>query len=121
MSQSQPYEAGLLKAILEPLLEDFQYWFARSRSLLETEEISFLSEAQQSDLLSRVKLAQQEVSTAQMLLQATGGQVGIETATLVPWHRLVNECWQVGMQWRSLTSSPSEAEISRNTNFESSD
>jgi hypothetical protein len=104
MPQPQPSEQELLKTVLQPLLEDFQYWFSRSRSLLETEDISFLSKEQQSDLLARVKLAQQEVTTAQMLFQATGGQVGIETATLVPWHRLVSECWQVGMRWRSVGS-----------------
>lgn len=121
MSHSQPYEPELLKTILEPLLKDFQYWFSRSRSLLETEDLSFLSELEKSDLLARVKLAQQEVSTAQMLLEATGSQVGIETATLIPWHRLVHECWQVGMRWRSLAASASRAEFSSDANFESSD
>lgn len=101
MSQPQPSEQELLKAVLQPLLEDFQYWFSRSRTLLETEDISFLTKEQQSDLLDRVKLAQQEVSTAQMLFKATNGQVGVETATLIPWHRLLSECWQVGMRWRS--------------------
>jgi hypothetical protein len=101
MPQSQPSEQELLKTLLQPLLEDFQYWFSRSRSLLETEDITFLSKDQQSDLLERVKKAQQEVIAAQMLFQATNGQVGVETATLVPWHRLVSECWQVGMRWRS--------------------
>ncbi len=101
MHQSQPSEQELLKTLLEPLLEDFQYWFSRSRSLLETEDITFLSKDQQSDLLERVKKAQQEVIAAQMLFQATKAQVGVETATLVPWHRLVSECWQVGMRWRS--------------------
>ncbi len=101
MHQSHPSEQELLKTLLEPLLEDFQYWFSRSRSLLETEDITFLSKDQQSDLLERVKKAQQEVIAAQMLFQATNGQVGVETATLVPWHRLVSECWQVGMRWRS--------------------
>ena len=104
MPQSQPSEQELLKTLLQPLLEDFQYWFSRSRSLLETEDITFLSEEQQSDLLSRVKTAQQEVSTAQMMFQATNGQVGVETSTLVPWHRLVSECWQVGMRWRTIAS-----------------
>ncbi|MGB7519701.1 MAG: DUF2605 family protein, partial [Spirulinaceae cyanobacterium] len=41
------------------------------------------------------------VKVAQMLLQATDGQAGIETATLVPWHRLVAECWQLSQKWRS--------------------
>lgn len=104
MPQPQPSEQELLKAVFEPLLEDFQYWFSRSQSLLETETITFLTQEQQSDLLERVKKAQQEVQTAQMLFQATGGQVGVETATLVPWHRLVSECWQVGMRWRTLAS-----------------
>ena len=108
MPQPQPSEQELLKTVLQPLLEDFQYWFSRSRSLLETEDITFLDEEQQSELLERVKKAQQEVTTAQMLFQATDGQVGIETATLVPWHRLVSECWQVGMRWRSGGSTAKE-------------
>ncbi|NET06976.1 MAG: DUF2605 domain-containing protein [Merismopedia sp. SIO2A8] len=104
MPQSQPSEKELLRTVLQPLLEDFQYWFSRSRSLLETEDIPFLSKEQQSNLLSRVKQAQQEVSTAVMLFQATGGEVGVEMATLMPWHQLLSECWQVGMRWRSLAS-----------------
>lgn len=102
MPQSQPSEQELLKTVLEPLLEDFHYWFSRSRSLLETEDITFLSKEQQLELLARVQHAQREVTTAQMLFRATDSQVGIETATLVPWHKLVGECWQVGMRWRSL-------------------
>ncbi|HCV30973.1 MAG TPA: DUF2605 domain-containing protein, partial [Microcoleaceae bacterium UBA9251] len=31
-------EAELLKSLLQPLLEDFHYWFERSANLLETEE-----------------------------------------------------------------------------------
>jgi hypothetical protein len=102
MSSSQPTENKLLKEILEPLLEDFQYWFSRSRSFLETETISFFTEQEQLQLLDRVKQCQQEVSTSQMLLQATNGQVGIEASMLVPWHHLVTECWQVATKWRSL-------------------
>lgn len=102
MPHSQPTEKELLKAVLEPLLEDFQYWFSRSRSLLESEEISFYSPAEQAQLLEQVKEAQKQVSTAQMLFKATGGQAGIDTATLVPWHHLVTQCWQVAMRWRSL-------------------
>ena len=102
MHQSQPSEQELLKSVLQPLLEDFHYWFSRSRTLLESEDITFLSDQQQAELLRKVKEAQQEVSTAQMLFQATDGKVGIETATLLPWHQLVSECWQVAMRWRSI-------------------
>ncbi|MCL1465052.1 DUF2605 domain-containing protein [Argonema galeatum] len=100
MLNSNLPESELLKSLLQPLLEDFQYWFGRSRDLLETKEISFLSQQQQSDLLARVKHAQSEVSTVEMLYKATGGQAGVETAALIPWHRLVMECWQVGMRFR---------------------
>ena len=102
MLNSNLPESELLKALLEPLLEDFNYWFARSAKLLETEEIPFLSDEDQSDLLARVKQAQQEIGAAKALFQATGGQVGIETAALMPWHRLLAECWQVSVRFRSL-------------------
>jgi len=108
MSSSQPPENELLKTVLKPLLEDFQYWFGRSRSLLETENISFLSTQEQSDLLARVKQAQLEVSTVQMLFQATEGQVGVETATIKPWHQLLTECWKVAMRWRSARGTVQE-------------
>ena len=101
MSQSSfPSEPDLLKTVLQPLLEDFQYWFGRSQLLLETESLSFMSADQQTDLLERVRQAQQEVVTAQMLFRATEGQVGIETSVLIPWHQLVTECWQVGIRHR---------------------
>lgn len=99
---AQPQEDSLLKTLLEPLLEDFQYWFSRSRTLLESEKISFLKTEEQAKLLARIENAQQEVKTAQMLFNATDGQAGIETATLLPWHRLVSECWQVASRWRTL-------------------
>ena len=102
MLNSNLPESELLKALLEPLLEDFNYWFDRSAKLLETEEIPFLSDEDQSDLLARVKQAQQEIGAAKALFQATGGQVGIETAALMPWHRLLAESWQVSVRFRSL-------------------
>ncbi|MBE9096142.1 DUF2605 domain-containing protein [Tychonema sp. LEGE 07203] len=106
MPDSNLPESELLKSLLEPLLEDFNYWFARSTKLLETEEIHFLSDEDQSDLLARVKQAQQEVGAAKALFQATGGQVAIETSALMPWHRLLAECWQVSARFRSWQATP---------------
>lgn len=97
---ANPPEANFLKTLLQPLLEDFQYWLDRSQTLLETNRINFLEQEQQAQLLERVKLAQQEVTTAQLLFKATDGQVGIDTAVLMPWHQLITECWQVGMKFR---------------------
>ncbi len=102
MSQSEYNEQELLKTVLEPLLEDFEYWFSRARNLLESERISFLAPEEQTDLLERVQEKQKEVISAQMLFRATDGQVGIDTKALVPWHKVVAECWQVSMRWRSL-------------------
>ncbi len=101
MRDSNLQGSELLKAILEPLLEDFQYWFDRSRNFLETEQISFMSNQEQSDLLRRVKEAQSELNTAKMLFHATEAQVGIDMATLMPWHKLLNECRHVAMRFRS--------------------
>lgn len=35
-----------------------------------------------------------------MLFAATDKQVGIDMATLMPWHQLVTECWNVAMRFR---------------------
>ena len=106
LSPNLPEESGLLKAILEPLLEDLEYWFQRSQHLLETEKMSFLTPSQQADLLYRVTEAQREVSAAKTLFQATGGQVGIEMAVLMPWHQLLTECWRVASQFRMEQANP---------------
>jgi hypothetical protein len=102
MSPEQPTEKELLKTVLEPLLEDFQDWFSRSRSLLESENLSFFSTEEQTELLDRIKQTQQEVSAAMMLFRATNGEAGIPSSMLVPWHRLVAECWEVARRWRTL-------------------
>jgi Protein of unknown function (DUF2605) len=100
MSKSQPSEQELLQNILQPLLTDFEYWFSRSIQLLDSTQIPFLSPIDQTDLLDRVKQAQQEVSVAQMLFRAVDGKVGVEPSQMLGWHQLVTECWQVSMQLR---------------------
>lgn len=100
MSTDRPTEKELLKTVLEPLLEDFQYWFERSRSLLESEQMPFFSEEEQARLLARITRSQQEVQTAKMLFQATEGLAGIDSKMLLPWHQLVAECWNVAQKWR---------------------
>jgi hypothetical protein len=102
MSSDRQTETELLKTILKPLLEDFEYWFANSRSLLETERLPFFSEPEQSELLNRVRQIQQEVKVAQMLFDATNEEVGIDFQTLLPWHQLVAECWDMARRWREL-------------------
>ncbi|BAZ84608.1 DUF2605 domain-containing protein [Dolichospermum compactum] len=98
MGDSNLPSADLLKSVLEPLLEDFQYWFERYRQILENEKIQFMSEQEQLNLLKRVKDAQCELNTARMLFTATENQVGIDMPTVIPWHQLVTECWSVGMR-----------------------
>jgi len=96
MGDSNLSNADLLKSVLEPLLDDFQYWFERYRQILENEKIQFMSEQEQLNLLKRVKDAQNELNTTKMLFKATNQQVGIDMATVMPWHQLVTECWGVG-------------------------
>ena len=100
MQPSQPNETEILQQVLAPLLEDFQYWFNRSSSLLESEKMPFLSSEEQTDLLARIKKAQAEVQAAKTLFQATEGRAGVETKVLMPWHRLVAECWNIARKWR---------------------
>ncbi len=108
MRDSNLPEPELLKTVLQPLLE-FEYWFARSRTFLETEQLSFLDKQEQSDLLTRVKFAGDEV-TAKMFTVAEG-KVGIDMATLMPRHKLVTECWNVAMRFRSKQDSEGRDEL----------
>jgi hypothetical protein len=110
MVDPSPSDTDLLKSILQPLFEDFQYWFGRSRHLLETQRLSFMEPQQQADLLDRVKQAQQEVSSAQMLFQATNGTAGVQMDVLMPWHQLLTECWQVAMRFRQEQTAATSSE-----------
>ncbi|MBE9033321.1 DUF2605 domain-containing protein [filamentous cyanobacterium LEGE 11480] len=96
-----PPDPDLLKQVLAPLLEDFQYWFERSSKLLQSTQLDFMDAADQQDLLGRVLEAQQAVQVAQSLLAATDGQAGVEMTVLMGWHKLVTECWSLSMQHRS--------------------
>jgi Protein of unknown function (DUF2605) len=96
----QPSEQELLQTILQPLLVDFDYWFSRSQELLEQEQVAFLSQVAQAELLDRVRQAKQEVSVAKLLFNAVDGQAGIEPSQMVAWHKIVTECWHVSMQLR---------------------
>ncbi|NJM56763.1 MAG: DUF2605 domain-containing protein [Synechococcales cyanobacterium RU_4_20] len=93
-------ETKLLKTVLQPLLEDFQFWFGRTQTLLEAEQLDFIPAADQANLLERLRQTRQEVGVAQALLEATDGQAGVETSVIVPWHQLVLECWQLGMRFQ---------------------
>lgn len=95
-----PEDTNLLKAVLPPLLDDFQHWFGRTARLLEEQTLSFLTPVEQADLLARVRDAQNQVSVAQTLCAATDAQAGVEMKVVMSWHQLVNECWSVAMRYR---------------------
>jgi Protein of unknown function (DUF2605) len=106
MSSFPSPEPDLLRNLLEPILDDLQYWLARSQTLLETETVVFLGPTSQAALLEKVIETQQSVSTARLLLNATDGQAGVETRLLLEWHQLVTQCWQVAMRHRLQPSDP---------------
>lgn len=99
MEDPHPHESEILKSVLEPLLEDFCYWFDLSINLLEREKLEFLPNQEQDSLLQRVKDTLQAVNTAKMLFKVTGEQVGVDLSAMMPWHQLLMECQAVGMRY----------------------
>ena len=102
-----PDDPNLLKTVLPPLLDDFQHWFSRTLTLLETREISFLSDDEKRDLKGRVQVAQKQVGASQALTSLTDSQAGIEMPVVMSWHRLVHECWGVALRLRRESDSGS--------------
>ncbi len=98
MLNSSLPEPEILKTILQPLLEDFEYWLQRSQAKLESKPLNLLPASQQTQLLERVLNAQKEISAARVLLQATEGQAILEMPVVMAWHNLVIECWKVATQ-----------------------
>lgn len=111
MSSPSLPESELLKELLQPLLKDFQYWFGRTRILLESEAMPFLDPDEQAKRLAQIIQVQEEVQAAQGLFYALDGQVGLEPATLMTWHRHLSDCWQLLMRWRLLKTGAGESEI----------
>ncbi len=99
MNIPQSSESELLQILLEPLLEDIRFWLGRSLDLFKSQRIDFISEAEQSNLVARVENALKELGVATMLYEATSKQVGIEVATMMPWHNLLLECQAIGMRY----------------------
>ena len=95
-----PDDPNLLKAVLPPLLDDFQHWFSRTIELLESTQASFMTPEQQADLLSRVRHAREQVSASQVLASATDSRAGIEMPVVMGWHKLVHDCWGVAIRIR---------------------
>jgi Protein of unknown function (DUF2605) len=102
MSNSSSAEIELMQSLLEPLLEDFRYWFGRSLELIEKERLSFMTTEDQADLTERIRSIIAEVNAASALFQITGKQVGVDVASIASWHRLLMECQGMGMQYRQL-------------------
>lgn len=114
---SLPEDKALLKSILPPLLDDFQHWFSRTLTMLDTREISFLSDAEKQDLKARVQAAQKQVGASKALTRLTESQAGIEMPVVMAWHKLVHECWGVALRLRREGSSediPNNLDIPNN-------
>ncbi|MEO1093518.1 MAG: DUF2605 domain-containing protein [Cyanobacteria bacterium J06638_28] len=97
---SNKSDQPLIKTILEPLLDDFQYWFSQSEELLTSEKATCMVAQEREGLLNRISTAQKEVATARTLLLATAGQAGVEASMVTHWHQLVGQCWQAAQYIR---------------------
>ncbi len=96
-------KAELLKQILSPLLDDYRYWFERSRQLLDQEQLTgLLSPQAQADLLDRVQQAQAELQAAEALYNLSANEVGVDPGLMAKWHRLLMECAELGRRYRQL-------------------
>ncbi|MGQ9837351.1 MAG: DUF2605 domain-containing protein [Cyanobacteriota bacterium] len=95
-------KAELLQEILGPLLEDYHYWFERSRRFLEEETLDFISPEEQQSILERVLAAQSELQAAEALYQLSDNEVGIDPQLMAKWHRLLMECAELGRRFRQI-------------------
>lgn len=94
----------MVQTVLEPLLDDFQYWFSEAEALLASPKAEALATGEKEALAAQLTAAQKEVATARTLLLATEGQAGVDTAVVMGWHQLVARCWQVARQLRQADS-----------------
>mgnify|MGYP005849658181 CR=1 FL=1 len=97
---SSSAEIELMQSLLEPLLEDFRYWFTRSLDLLEKEHLSFMTADTQAEFTEKIRSIIGEVNAASSLFQVSGKQVGVDVASITSWHRALMECQAMGMQYR---------------------
>ncbi|NER81852.1 MAG: DUF2605 domain-containing protein [Leptolyngbya sp. SIO1D8] len=98
-------EQPLVQTILEPLLDNFQYWFNEATVLLTAPESNCLDVDNRRTLIERIRVAEKEVATVRVLLAATDGQAGIEPLMVRDWHHLVAQYWQVARQVRQTNYS----------------
>ncbi|MDX1978012.1 MAG: DUF2605 domain-containing protein [Pseudanabaenaceae cyanobacterium bins.68] len=106
INPSSSAEIELMQSLLEPLLEDFRYWFGRSLELLEKERLSFMSLDTQAEFTERIRSIIGEVNAASALFQVSGKQVGVDVASITSWHKVLMECQVMGMQYRQSHQSP---------------
>lgn len=101
-----PESSEIVPKLLEPLLDDFLYWFGQSIRRLKAGPLEFMTAEEQAQLLQSIQTAMQEVQSAKALLQATG--VGVAPETLNTWHQWVVQGWRIAQQQRAAESLPSE-------------
>ena len=87
-------EAGeILESLLESLLTDFEYWFARGYELIEQSSDEILNVEERQDLSGRLEEGQQAVKAVRALTRAAGQPVAVSMKAMAPWHGLVTEIW----------------------------
>jgi hypothetical protein len=104
-NSSDPSDQPLVQTILEPLLDDFQYWFGEAETLLDSPKADCLAPTDRAAFADELQTAKQEVSTAKTLILATGGNAGVDTALVGQWHKLVNKYWQTARYIRQQSQS----------------
>lgn len=104
-NSSDQSDQPLVQSILEPLLDDFQYWFRETQALLNSPKANCLDESERQELAEQLDNAKQEVSIARTLMLATGGNAGVDVSVVGQWHQLVNKCWKTSRYVRQHSQS----------------
>jgi hypothetical protein len=102
-----PSDRQLLQTIIEPLLEDFIYWFNKSETMLTSQRINFLAKEEQSAMISKIQKHKQEISAAQSLFRAMNSAVIIEPSQVQKWHAAVKEYWSIAVKLRNQRTADS--------------
>ena len=96
-----PEEAGaLLDQLLDPLLEDFSFWFARGAVLLEHCPDSVMAAAERRAMAEALETSARALVAARCLRAAAPESLAVDLEAMAPWHRLVMRCWALAARMR---------------------
>jgi hypothetical protein len=94
-------EAGeLLDQLLDPLLDDFAFWFGRGRVLLEHCPDAVMPPEERAALAEELESGGKTLLAARSLRAAAPVSMALDLQAMAPWHHLVMRCWALAARLR---------------------